>query len=170
MAGPPAGSCSHWQHFLHLDGRCWHLQENTVLRLAICSFLFSAKGFLFGQSAELSGLVKDPSGGVVANASLQLRNQDTGALQQTSTNADGFYSFPGLKPGTYEATVQAERFRTLTREAIVLNVAERGSLDFSLQLAIMAQSVTVTTTPALLNSVDPAVSTVVDRSLCRTCR
>ena len=54
---------------------------------------------LLGQSAELNGLVKDPSGSAVPKASVEIRNQDTGIRQQTKTNVDGLYSFPSLKPG-----------------------------------------------------------------------
>ncbi len=93
---------------------------------------------------------------------MALRNQDTGSRQQSKTNTDGFYSFPGLKPGTYQATVQAPGFRTLTR-TIVLNVADRVSLDFALQLAGVGEKVTVIGSPAVANPVDPAVSTVVDQ-------
>jgi outer membrane receptor protein involved in Fe transport len=118
---------------------------------------------LYAQSADLSGLVKDQSGGVVTSASVQLRNQDTGVKQQADTNADGFYSFPDLKPGIYQATVQAQGFRTLTQDSIVLNVAERANLDFPLELPGISQQLTVTSQTPLVNSVDPAVSTVVDQ-------
>ncbi len=126
------------------------------------AILFPA-GLLFAQSAELSGFVKDPSGGNVVGASPELRNQDTGILQHANTNTEGFYTFAGLKPGTYQATVQTNKFRTLTQQAIILDVTERASLDFTLQLAVVAQRITVNSQPALLNSVDPAVSTVVDQ-------
>ena len=105
--------------------------------------LLSAGQLLFGQSAELAGLVKDPSGLVIADVLLEFRNQDTGVRQQTKTTGDGFYSFPSLKPGTYQATVQAQGFRTLMRP-IVLNVADRVSLDFFPQLASVGEQVTVT--------------------------
>jgi hypothetical protein len=122
----------------------------------------SAGILLFGQSAELAGLVKDPSGLVITDVSLTLRNQDTGFRQKSKTNGEGFYSFPSLKPGTYQATVQAQGFRTLAR-AIVLYVADHASLDFSLELASVGERVTVIGALAIANPVDPSVSTVVDQ-------
>ncbi len=92
-----------------------------------------------------------------------MRNTYTGVRYEDTTNKEGFYSFVAVKPGTYEATVQAAKFRTLTQRAIVLTVDERASLDFTLQVAIVAQSVTVNSQPPLLNSTDPAVSTLVDQ-------
>ncbi|MBV8829958.1 MAG: carboxypeptidase regulatory-like domain-containing protein, partial [Acidobacteriaceae bacterium] len=133
--------------------------------LHVCWFLLAARSFTFGQSAALSGFVKDPSGGLLTGAQLQLRNQSTGVRYQEITNHQGFYSFASVKPGTYEATVQADKFRTLTQEAIVLNVADRIALDFSLQLPVRTETVTVNSQPPLLNSVDPAVSTVLDQQV-----
>lgn len=53
--------------------------------------------------------------------------------------------------------------RTLTQEAIALDVAERATLDFPLELPILSQSITVNSQPPLLNSSDPAFSPVVDQ-------
>lgn len=128
----------------------------------LCIFLLVAPSWLFGQSAELSGYVKDPTGANVPNATVELRNQETGVRHQTTTNQEGVYSLPALKPGTYVATVQAQGFKTLTREAIVLNTAERASIDFSLQVGSASETVTVTDEAPLINE-SLAVATVVDR-------
>ena len=129
------------------------------------ALLLSSSGLLFGQSAELSGLVLDPAGVSVPNASLELRNRDTGVRRQTLTNEEGFYSFISLKAGTYQATLQVRNFRTVTRDSIVLDVGDRASLDFNLQLARVDERVTVTADRAAVNPLDPAVSTVVDQVL-----
>ncbi len=125
----------------------------------------SSSGLLFGQSAQLSGLVLDPAGASVANASLELRNRDTGVRRKTLTNEEGFYSFISLKAGAYQATLQARNFRTITRESIVLDVGDRASLDFNLELARAEERVTVTADHAVVNPLDPAVSTVVDQEI-----
>jgi Carboxypeptidase regulatory-like domain len=115
--------------------------------LGQCLCLLSAWGFVFGQSAELSGLVEDPSGSAIAHAQVELRNQDTGVRFRSNSNLDGIYNFRNLRPGTYCVTVQAEFFRTLTRNAIVLDVGDRLNLDFSLQLAGTASSIVVNAAP-----------------------
>ncbi|MGH9628112.1 MAG: carboxypeptidase-like regulatory domain-containing protein [Bryobacteraceae bacterium] len=125
----------------------------------------SSPGLLFAQSAQLSGLVLDPSGASVTNARLELRNRDTGVRRQTLTNQEGFYSLISLRAGTYQATLQVENFRTVTRESIVLDVGDRASLDFNLQLARTEEQVTVTADHAIVNPPDPAVSTVVDQEV-----
>jgi hypothetical protein len=100
-------------------------------------------------------------------ARLELRSQQRGTRFRTTTNSDGLYSFTDLKPGVYDALVQADGFRTLTRNSIVLNVGDRAGLDFSLQLAAVTDSVTVSAI-SLENGrppspLDMAVGTVVDQ-------
>ena len=125
----------------------------------------SSPGLLFGQSAQLSGLVLDPAGASVANARLELRHRDTGVRRQTLTNQEGFYSFPSLKAGTYQATLQVEGFQTVTRNSIVLDVGDNAGLDFRLQLARAEEQITVTAEDAIVNRLDPAVSTVVTQEV-----
>jgi len=50
-----------------------------------------------------------------------------GERSSHASGQDGLYSFSGLKPGLYDAIVQADGFRTLTRSAIVLNVHRRAA-------------------------------------------
>jgi hypothetical protein len=129
----------------------------------ICFFLaLITPCLVFSQTAELSGLVKDPAGAVVPNASIEMRNQDTGIRQRAETNSNGLYALPGLKPGSYLATVQATGFKTLTRDGIVLEVAQRARLDLTLELGSVEERVTVNADVALLNSADGSVSTVVE--------
>jgi len=127
--------------------------------------LLFTPSLLSGQSAQLSGLVLDPTGASIADARLELRNRDTGVRRRTLTNQEGFYSFPGLKAGTYQATLQVPNFRTVTRELIVLDVGDNASLDFHLQLARAEEQITVTAEDAIMNRLDPAVSTVVTQEV-----
>src|SRR4029077_18094700 len=99
----------------------------------------------------------------VANATVELRNQNTGIRQQTTTNRDGIYSLPSLQPGTYGATVQAPGFKTQTYPGIILNVAQRASLDFTLQIGAVSETVTVVGATPLMNTSDASVGTVVVR-------
>jgi len=119
-------------------------------------------GVVLAQSVELSGLIKGTNGGSIAGASVELRNRENGARRLTDANRKGFYSFSALNPGTYQATFQADGFRTLTREAIVLNVAERANLDATLELIAVRESVNVTAEIPRIDSISPAVGTVVD--------
>src|SRR6516165_6616046 len=101
-----------------------------LLLLSVMSLPISLRG----QSAEISGYVKDPQMAAVPNASVELRNEDTGAVSRTVTSAEGIYILGALNPGTYIATVQADGFRTLTRDSLVLEVGQRARMDVTLSL------------------------------------
>src|SRR6516162_4071605 len=73
-------------------------------------------------SASILGTVTDPSGAVVAGASIQVRNVATGQTQQAPTNAEGRYTIADLPIGGYEAQAVAPGFQTVVRKGITLTV------------------------------------------------
>ena len=78
----------------------------------------------YGQTAQLSGVVRDPSQAVVAGASVLVRNDDTRVERVTFTNSDGIYEVPFLAPGTYTVNVQAAGFRPMERTGVKLDVEQ----------------------------------------------
>jgi Carboxypeptidase regulatory-like domain/TonB dependent receptor len=131
-----------------------------AMRFVLLSILPCA---LFSQTAQLSGLIKDPQSGAVPNASVEVRNEETGGISRTTSNADGIYVVPALNPGKYDLTAQAAGFKTLTRDGIVLEVAQRARLDITLEVGAVADTVTVSGDASMTNTADASVSTVVDR-------
>jgi hypothetical protein len=84
------------------------------------------------QSYALSGLIRDPGGQPISNASIELREQETGVRWKAVTKRDGSYGFRGLKTGLYQATVQARGFKALTRDGI--RVREEAKVELNLVL------------------------------------
>lgn len=67
----------------------------------------------------VSGTVTDPSGAVIADAPIIVRNKATGFERKTKSENDGSYSAPALPAGLYEIQVQKQGFRTLLQEVTV---------------------------------------------------
>ena len=112
-----------------------------VLSLWICSGIVLAQGL----TGQLSGSVTDSSGAVVANASLQLTNIQTGQVRSTTTSAEGRFVFPEILPGNFNLTIEANGFKKLEQTNIVVSAAERVTLPgLVLQVGQVGETVTVT--------------------------
>src|SRR5260370_22067579 len=83
---------------------------------------------------NLSGTIMDPSGAVVPNAEVVVKNSATGITRNVTTNADGFYSAANLVPGNYEVSVSATGFNTEVKKGIVINVGAQPVFNLILQI------------------------------------
>ena len=77
-------------------------------------------------------------------------------------NQQGEYSVPALLPGPYNITVEANGFKTVHQNGVVVEVDQRARLDFALTIGSNAESITVQGSAPLLNTSDASVSTVID--------
>jgi hypothetical protein len=119
--------------------------------------------FAQSESASVSGRVTDQSNALMPDVEVEIKNADTGVSQAARTNGEGFYVFPALKPGNYLMGVRKQSFRTVSVTGITLNVQDKLSRNFVLQVGSSAESITVTAEGVNINTQDATVSTVVDR-------
>jgi Carboxypeptidase regulatory-like domain/TonB dependent receptor len=140
-------------------------QIDTVQRRSafICVYLWLALLVvpLIAQNAELSGLISDPSGLAVPGARVVVQSANTGATRTVSSNQQGEYSVPALLPGPYNMTVEANGFKTVLQNGVVVEVDQRARLDFELTIGSTAETVTVQGSAPLLNTSDASVSTLI---------
>ena len=116
---------------------------------------------MHAQEAQLSGLITDPTGAVVPQTSVALRNQDTGVKYQTESNGAGLYTFSFVKPGLYEVTVAKTGFKTVNRTNIKIDVSQNARIDVTLEVGQTTQVVEVTAGALKVNTSDATVSEVV---------
>src|ERR1700757_3535057 len=75
----------------------------------------------FGQTfGEITGVVTDPSGAVVAQAAVTVTNPETNFTRKVTTNVSGNYSFPALLPGTYNVRAETQGFQAEVRTGVDL--------------------------------------------------
>lgn len=132
--------------------------RKTIGILAIQCILIS--GFLFGQIivSSIVGSVADPSGALVPNAQITVKNVKTGISVTATAGSDGAYSVPGLLAGTYEVTVTAPGFDSYKATGITLLSAQTARVNATLLIGSANQVVTVTDTATLLHTDDMSVS------------
>src|SRR3954447_2960589 len=129
----------------------------------LCGLTFS----LYGQvsTAELSGTVTDATGATVANVKVTATNAGTNIERSTNTDSTGRYIIPLLPPGDYVLTAEASGFRKSVQRGITLQVNQQASIDISLQLGQVSESVEVTAQAPLLQSEASNLGTVVSEKL-----
>lgn len=120
---------------------------------------------LYSQStkAELYGTVRDPGGLAVADAQVELTNTALDTKLTTETGMEGGYRFLALPAGSYKLSVSKSGFSTLIRDGILLQVGQQVSLDLSLTIGEVSDSIEVTAAAPLLQSTRGTVSFTVDQ-------
>src|SRR6202140_2180464 len=94
--------------------------------------------------ATLSGTVTDPSGGVVANATVSAANAATAITRDVTSDSSGLYTIPNLVPGVYDIRVSATGFSTSVQSALTLSVGQQLQLNFALKVGNTNTTVQVT--------------------------
>jgi len=103
-----------------------------------CSLAFAQEG-----TAALNGRITDHDGLAVAGVEVLALNAGTNVSYGADTNETGLYNFPTLPPGTYNVTATKDGFQQAVRPGVELHVSDAVTLNFSLQVGSMSQSVTV---------------------------
>src|SRR5215469_16235727 len=117
----------------------------------------------FGQTfGEITGVVTDPSGAVVANATVTVTNPETNFTRRVTTNASCNYSFPALLPGTYNVRAEMQGFQTELRSSIGLQVQQTARIDFQLRVGAVSETIEVSGGAPLLNTENANIGTVID--------
>ena len=99
---------------------------------SLIALVLPAVAFAQAGSGELTGEVRDPAAGLVANAQVTLTQVQTGLTYTSATTTGGIYVFSSLKPGLYTLTVEAPGFKRFVREDIAVATGERVHVDVAL--------------------------------------
>ena len=92
----------------------------------------TASPALAQATGAITGMVTDPSGGVLPGATIEVVSRDTGQIRTVVTGADGFYNVPLVNPGLYRVTASLSGFRTTARDTVRVVVNETVRADLSL--------------------------------------
>jgi len=143
---------------------CFHLTK----LFAIASALLLGSLPIFGQignSGSIEGTVKDPSGGVVANATVDISYGVSGYHRQTTTGSDGNFRFTNVPFNPYHLVATANGFATLEQDVEVRSVVPT-SVQLGLKLSTAATTITVQGVSGEdLVEKDPVFHTDVDKDL-----
>jgi len=121
------------------------------LKLAACLAGLTLLAFAQSDRGTITGTVADPANAVVANAAIEVRNVQTGAVYQVATSATGNYVVQ-VPTGTYEVSVTVQGFKKYVRPNILVPVEQTLRIDVSLEVGSTGESVTVNEAAPLLKT------------------
>ncbi len=98
------------------------------------------------DTAQISGLVRDPAGAIIPGVTVTVTNAGTGLQRQALTNEQGFYAFPNLPVGTYTVTAELPGFKKFVKTAVELNAAINIRVDIELAVGNLSEVVEVQAT------------------------
>jgi hypothetical protein len=122
--------------------------------LKFIGFFVISAALAFGQGGNgtITGTITDPAGAVVAGATVDATNSETGVVYSAvSTNA-GVYTVPNLPVGTYAVTVKVQGFKTFTHTNLGVAATQILREDIGLEVGTSAEAITVTAEASLLKT------------------
>src|SRR6202521_1655516 len=125
---------------------------------------FPASAQSVGNSGSINGTVVDPTGAVVAKATVEIRNPVSGLDRSTTTDAAGKFAFTNIPFNPYHLVVTAEGFAALVQD-VEPRSAVPVSVAIKLQVAGSTTAVTVEAEGGDLVENDPTFHTDVDKNL-----
>ena len=108
--------------------------------------LVLAAALSFGQqlTGTLNGTTMDSTGAVVPNAKVTLKNEASGDVRTTVSNATGYFTITAIQPGTYTATISSTGFKEWKQSGIVFNQGDNRTLpDIALQVGAVNETVEI---------------------------
>ena len=113
------------------------------------------------QNGDITGIVTDPSGAVISNAPVTVRNLNTGYEVRLQTNDLGSYIAQELNVGVYAVRVEAQGFKTSQASNLVLNAGTILRVDFKLSLGDISETAEVIGAAATVNTENSRLSQTV---------
>jgi hypothetical protein len=118
--------------------------SRTTLLLMLSVSLLVSPAFSQLDTATMSGRVTDPTGAVIAGAQITVVDTETNFESLSTTNAEGVFRVPSLRPGPYKIQVKASGFKLHDREGLELRVGDNLSVDIVLEVGSLSETVSVT--------------------------
>ncbi len=128
----------------------------------VCGIAYGTVWAQGGATAQLHGIVRDPTGAVVAGAEIKTTQTDTAVVRTATTEADGGYVLTNLPLGPYRIEISKQGFTTYVQTGIVLAVGSSPAVDATLQLGTTTQEIVVQSSAPLVETRSVSIGQLVE--------
>ncbi|HWB32216.1 MAG TPA: TonB-dependent receptor [Acidobacteriaceae bacterium] len=113
-------------------------------------------------AGSISGVVTDATGATVGEAAVTATNVATGVKTTRTTSSSGYYVLSPIVPGTYNVSVAARGFKTMTQDNVTVDALQVVGLNMVLQLGAVSETVVVNTAPPALDTANATLGNTVE--------
>ncbi|HWC00464.1 MAG TPA: carboxypeptidase-like regulatory domain-containing protein, partial [Bryobacteraceae bacterium] len=138
------------------------MKKSRLTALAAGLLLLALPAAFAQSTGTIGGIVTDPSGAFVPGANITATLLQQNVARTTQSNADGFYTFNAMPPGTYTLTVEKTGFQRLVRTDLSLTVNQNLRADLALQVGQTSETLTVNADVPLVDTRSATLSGLVD--------
>src|SRR5215510_14340443 len=141
---------------------------STFLRVLVVVFALFAPPCALAQTGgggSIQGTITDSGGSVVRGATVIATNVATKVESARQTNEAGLYVISPLPPGEYTVSVSATGFQTLIQAKVIVDALSTVSVNLTLKVGAVADTVTVADAPPELNTSDARLGTTIRNEL-----
>jgi len=131
-----------------------------AIRFALLICLSTASALAQSNTGRMVGTVSDASG-VIPGATIIVRDNKTGKERTVSASGDGSFAVAQLEPGMYSVTVTANGHKTFSASDAKIDVGRDYTLNPSLEVGSLTESVTVIAGTDAINSSNAELSSTV---------
>jgi hypothetical protein len=118
-------------------------------------------GFGQGGRASIAGTVTEQTGAVVPDAKVVATDTVTGQSREVAATENGTYVIPLLPVGSFSVTCSHPGFKTETRSSVKITADEKATVDFSLTVGEVTQTIEVSGGAETINTTNGAIGQVV---------
>ena len=110
----------------------------------------------------IQGTVTDATGAALPGVTIEARNVNTNLVRSLVTENDGRFVFLQLPPGTYRLNFSLSGFATHVQDNVELTVGQTITLPIAMKVSGLAETVTVSGTPRVIESTRTAAATTLN--------
>ncbi len=138
--------------------------KKLIYTASAALLLVASAAFAQTDRGTITGTILDPAGATVANAAVEAKNAETGAVYTGASTNTGNYTLASVPAGTYELSVNAPGFKRYVRPGMIVQVAQTIRADATLEVGATSDTVTVTAEAQLLKTESGELSHQIDYS------
>ena len=129
--------------------------------LVLASLTGVATAFAQDIFGRIVGTITDTSGGAVPAVTVTITNEGTKAERQLTTDRNGYYVADEVEAGTYTVTAEKAGFKKTTKRSNVVTAGGRLTIDLSLLVGAVTESIVVTAVGDTINTTSGEISTTI---------